>query len=263
MSPRLALPQILRKLLSRSPLRRPALILALLTSAPLMAADLTAYTEEWPPYNFAERGEVKGIATDILRAACADAKISCEFHLVPWARALAMVTSTPNTLVYTTARKASREHDFLWVGPILPRTTWVYGKKDSAPAIKSFADLAQHRVGVVRGEASVQDLVVAGVPETSMVVDSANAAVLKLLSRGWAEAMVDTEIGMAWNLKTAQLAPADFVKLMKLADHGAYYFALNLKSDVNLHDRLQRATDKLRKNGSIDRIVGSYANRKH
>lgn len=263
MTQRPALPQILRKLFSRSALHRPVLLLALATSTPLIAADLTAYTEEWPPYNFAERGEVRGIATDILRAACAEAKIRCEFRLVPWARALAMVTSTPNTLVYTTARKASREHEFLWVGPILPRTTWVYGKKESAPTIKSFTDLAQHRVGVVRGEASVQDLVAAGIPETSMVVDSSNAAVLKLLSRDWAEAMVDTEIGMAWNLKTAQLAPADFVKLMKLSDNGAYYFALNLKSDASLHDKLQRATDKLRKNGSIDRIVGSYANREH
>jgi polar amino acid transport system substrate-binding protein len=238
-------------------------MLALMVSAPLMAADLTAYTEEWPPYNYAERGEVKGIATDVLRAVCAEAKVSCEFHLVPWARALAMASNTPNTLVYTTARKPSREHEFLWVGPLLPRTTWIYGKKERAPTIKNFTDLAQHRVGVVRGEASVQDLVAAGVPETSMVVDSSNAAVLKLLSRDWVDAMVDTEIGMAWNVKLAQIPPADFVKLMKLADNGAYYFALNLKSDASLHDKLQRATDKLRKNGSIDRIVGNYAHRNH
>lgn len=224
-----------------------------------MAADITAYTEEWPPYNFAEHGVVKGIATDILQAACSEAKLSCEFNLVPWARAVALVSSSPNTLLYTTARKPSREHDYLWVGPILPRTTWIYGKKESQQTIRTFKELAQHRVGVVRGEASVQDLLAAGVPEKSLVIDSSNALVLKLLAKGWADAMVDTEIGMAWNLKSADMPANQFAKLMKLADDGAYYFALNLKSDPALHDKLQKATDKLRKTGAIDRIVGSYS----
>ena len=51
------------------------------------AADLVAYTEEWAPYNFSEKGVVRGIATDILRAACSAEKLDCDIHMMPWARA--------------------------------------------------------------------------------------------------------------------------------------------------------------------------------
>jgi len=91
------------------------------------AADLVAYTEEWAPYNFTEEGTIKGISTDIIRAACSAAKLDCDTLMVPWARAYKTASHTPNTLVFTTARKLSREQEFLWVGPILRQT----GKLDA------------------------------------------------------------------------------------------------------------------------------------
>lgn len=225
---------------------------------PAHATDLAAYTEEWPPYNFNENGEVSGISTDILRAACQTAKLQCTFQIVPWARAYKTATRTPNTVLYTTARKPSREHEFVWVGPILPRTTWVYGKATPTPLIRDFKDLAHHRVGVVRDEAAQQDLEAAGVPLSAFTVQSTNADVLRILMGDVVDAMVDTEIGMAWNLRSANLAPNAVHKLMKLADDGAYYFALNPESDPALVNRLQTAVDKLRRSGKIDAIVKHY-----
>jgi hypothetical protein len=95
-----------------------AIILAtfgLSTVYPSFAVDLVAYTEEWAPYNYAESTAAKGISTDILREACALAKRVCEIHLVPWARAYKMASSTPNTLAFTMARTPEREKEFLWI----------------------------------------------------------------------------------------------------------------------------------------------------
>lgn len=223
-----------------------------------LATPLAAYTEEWPPYNYAEGKEVKGISTDILRAACEIAKLQCTFQVVPWARAYKTASHVPNTIVYTTARKPSREKEFLWVGPILPRTTWVYGKTTQAPVIHDFKDLAQSRVGVVREEAAQQDLEAVGVPISAFSVQSSNADVLRMLVNGSVDAMVDTEVGMAWNLRNAGIAPTTVSKLMKLTDDGAYYFALNLKSDTALVKDLQAAIDKLRHDGKIDAIQRQY-----
>ncbi len=230
--------------------------------APACAADLTAYTEEWAPYNFSQNGVVKGIATDVLRSACTQAGLDCEFKVVPWARAMVMVTRTPHTALYTTARKPSREQDFVWVGPLLPRTTWVFVNNQSSARINDFASLGKSRVGVVRDEASQADLMAAGVPAEAFTMQSSNAHVLRLMVSGAVDAMVDTEVGMAWNLRDTAQPAQTVVKKMKLSDEGAYYFALNRNTKPSVVRDLQVAVDALRREGRIDAIVKHYTDPK-
>jgi len=223
-----------------------------------MAADLTAYTEEWAPYNFTQDKKVTGIATDILRAACTEAKRSCAFHMVPWARGYKLVSTTPNTILYTTARQPARENEFLWVGPILPRTTWVYVKTENVKKLNDFKALGEAKIGVVREEASQQDLKSAGVPANALIEQASNADVLKMLTNGMVDAMVDTEVSMAWQLKNAGLPATTLTRVMKLSDAGAYYFALNLKTDPQWVRDLELALEKLRRNGKLNAIIHQY-----
>lgn len=219
---------------------------------------LVAYTEHWPPYNFAESGKVQGIATDVLRAACELAELQCSFQVVPWARGYKVVRSTPNTVLYTTARKPSREDHFLWVGPLLPRTTWVYTRNISGAPPREARELAQLRIGVVREEAAMQDLLAAGVPSSAMVEESSNDAVFRMLMGDLVHAMVDTEVGMAWNLRSVGRPVGSVTKLLKLSDDGGYYFALNKESHPLIARKLQQAIDKLRSDGRLDAIVKNY-----
>ena len=235
------------------------LTLAMLCPQTSRATELTAYAEEWPPYNFSEGNEISGISSDVLRAMCQEAKIRCTFKLVPWARAYKTAQEMPNTLVYTTARKPSREQDFLWVGPILPRTTWVYARSGLERHIEAIKDLSTYRVGVVREEAALQDLLDAGVAESALSVHPSNHDVMRMLAKSGVDAMVDTEVGMAWNLRNAGLGSKAVVRLFKLSDGGAYYFALNPHSDKDLAQRLQAALDKLRRTGKVDAIVQKYS----
>lgn len=228
------------------------------TCLPSASADLSAYTEDWPPYNFQDNGRVRGIATDLLREACAQAHLQCSIELVPWARAYKTASMEPNTLVYTTARKPSREEEFLWVGPILPRTTWVYLRNARSVRAQTVAELGRLRVGVVRDEASRQDLLAQGLPERALVEHATNADLLKLLRAGAIDAMVDTEVGMQWSLR-AQHLPAHTVRAaFKLSDEGAYYYALNRQTAPERVHALQAAVDQLRANGQLQKIVAGY-----
>lgn len=235
-----------------------ALMVAVSVLAPARAADLTAYTVDWAPYNYAEQGVVKGLSTDILRAMCHSAKIDCDIRMVPWARGYKTVQNTPNTLVFTTARKPSRESEFLWVGPIVPRSTWVYGRAGQEKSVRTLQDLAQLRIGVVRGEAAQQDLLDAGVPASSLMEEATNAEVVRLLVGARVDAMVETELGMAWHLRNASIAGNAVTKLVKLSDGGAYYYALNLQTDPKLVQRLQDAMDRLRRSGKLQAIAAKY-----
>ncbi|MGQ0708287.1 MAG: substrate-binding periplasmic protein [Rhodoferax sp.] len=222
------------------------------------AADLVAYTEDWPPYNHIDNGQVRGIASDALRAACALAQLHCQLELVPWARAYKSASMEPNTLVYTTARKPSREAEFLWVGPILPRATWVYLRNDPGVHAANAAELAPLRVGVVRGEAAQQDLLAAGVPESALQAHASNADVFRLLRAGTLDAMVETEVGMQWTLRTLGLPAGAVRQAFKLSEEGAYYYALNRKTDPLVVQKLQAAFEQVRASGQLQKIVRDY-----
>lgn len=224
--------------------------------------ELTAYTEEWPPYNFEQDGKVRGIAADLLRAACVRAGLTCAIEMVPWARAYHLARHEPNTIVYTTARKPEREDEFVWIGPIMNRITWLYGHPGSEKKVRELKDLTTTRVGIVRGEASQRDLEAAGVPANSLVFEADNASVLRQFARHTIDVMVDTEAGMAWNLRSAGLPAATVTRLMKLSEEGAYYFAANVKSDPERMRRLQHAIDALRREGKLDAIAREYGTRK-
>lgn len=233
------------------------ILLALCAATTAGAQTLTAYTEEWAPYNFQDGRDVKGIATDLLREACKTARLNCKVEMVPWARGYKIVRNTPDTVLFTTARKPEREDHFLWVGPILSRSTWVFARPHPADAAGT-RELNKLRFGIVRGEAAYQDLLNAGVAPTSMVEDSSNASILRLLLSGVVDAMVDTEVAMAWALRSSSLDASTVIKHSKLADEGAYFYAFNLKSNPEVVGRLQAAIDKLKRQGRVDALVRRY-----
>lgn len=239
-------------------LRKLPLWVGLILALSAQASDLNAYTEEWAPYNYEENGQVRGISTDILRAACSTAKLDCSIAIVPWARAYKSASTEPNALAYTTARKPSREHEFVWVGPILPRSTWVYTREDGTAPPASAADLTKLRIGIVRGEASEQDLLAAGVPASALIAQPSNVDVLRMMLAGGVDAMVDTEVAMQWSLKKLGLSAHSVHQSFKLTDEGGYYYALNPGTPPKTVEKLQTALDKLRASGQIQRITRRY-----
>lgn len=238
------------------------ILLFLMTFMPSLASaqviHVQAYTEEWPPYNFIKKNEVTGISTDVLRAACELATLRCEQQLVPWARAYKTALETPNTIVYSIARIPARESQFIWIGPIAPRTTWVYARAEIANKIQSWKDLDNFRVGVIRDEASITELSDAGVAKSAIRVYNSNKDEMRSLKSGHLDVVVNTEIGMAMSLKQNDIAPEEVVKLMKLQDGGALYFGMNLQSDPVLVEKLSSSLEKLRRDGRVQAIVQQY-----
>ena len=236
-------------------------LLSLILLASVATAEekpLAVYTGEWVPYNYQEGREIKGLSTEILRAMCAEAKLECGINYLPWVRSYKTVQNTRNALLYTVARKPEREHEFLCIGPILPRANYVYARSSLDHLPTNAQELSSLRVGVVRGEASITDLERAGVSSQAIVVLPVNVDALRMMARGMIDAMVDTEIGMSWNLRNAGLAPGQVKRVMPLSDVGAYYFALNVDSDPALAQRLQAAVDRLQRSGRINAIVRAF-----
>lgn len=202
------------------------------------AAELKVYTEESAPYHFTRDGKVVGIATDLLKLACKRARIHCEIHMVPWARAYAQTRSTPNTLIYSMVRNPEREQDFLWISPIATETMWLYGRPDSPP-IKALADLKTMRTGAINGSSGAALLQSAGVPASA--IDLANSTELNFrkLEADRIQFLVSTESRMQTELTRFQL-PFPLAKRLKLQEATSYY-AMNRHSSPALVRSLRQA----------------------
>lgn len=99
-------------------------------SVPVMAADLQVVTENWRPYNYSEKGQIKGLSTVIVKKVLKKAQISYSMAVYPWARAYKLAQSNKNMLIYTIVRIPAREKLFKWIRPLgKGGTTYLYRLK--------------------------------------------------------------------------------------------------------------------------------------
>ena len=98
-----------------------AILLTLTILAPFAgAAEIRIVTEEYPPYNYTDKGQVTGLSTEVVRAVLAEVKIEAPIQVNQWKNAYALALTEPNVLIYSIGRSADREDQFKWVGEISP-----------------------------------------------------------------------------------------------------------------------------------------------
>ena len=153
------------------------------------AQDIEAFCEEFPPLNFMRDGKPAGIATDVLKRACAQAGITCQIHVVPWARAYHTALTQKNTLVFSTMRTPEREDAFLWLGPLLPRVSWLYTLSTTPFSADRLSGKDGFVIGTVYNDVSIGELRRMGVPESALenspTLDDSRRKLMAGVSRRW------------------------------------------------------------------------------
>jgi polar amino acid transport system substrate-binding protein len=122
---------------------------------------LTLLTEEYPPYNMSDaKGQVSGLSTQIVKALLAQAGISHEVAVYPWARAISMARMQPNTCVYSMSRTPEREALYQWIGPLVYNDWALFALSDALPALRPvrLEEVLGARIGSYQGDAIVSYL---------------------------------------------------------------------------------------------------------
>lgn len=96
--------------------------------------DIAWYTEEYPPWNYTENGELKGYYVDVLLDLWKQVGINKtkeDIKVIPWARGYHYLKTDPNTALFSMARTEEREKlGILWVGPLeTNKRTAIFAKK--------------------------------------------------------------------------------------------------------------------------------------
>jgi len=217
-----------------------------------------AFGEDFPPLSFMRDGEPAGIAVDLLKRACAAAGVVCKVHIVPWARAYHTAQAQRNCLVFSTIRTPEREGSFLWLGPFLPRMSWLYTLSSTPFSVNQLDGGDGFVIGTVYNDVSIGELRQIGVPDSAMESSPTLDDSRRKLMAGRVAAVVDTESSMKWFLKTHGYDGARVKAVLPVAESGDYYYALNPGSDPAVRRKLRDGLASVLAARALTDIMDSY-----
>ncbi len=231
-------------------------ILLLLNSA-AFCQSLTIYCEDDKPLQYLDaNGNVTGMAVELVREIQNRIGNTDEIIIVPWARGLKSLDSTPNTFLFSTTRTAERNPLYQWIGPIFETTFGLYGKKDSAIKITSLDEAKTLKgISVYRGDIRDQYLTKAGFLNLERVSDTITAFKMLMLDR------VDLYAGSSTGIKNSAESAGyslNDVKLVFALMHSQLYIAVSKDTNPQITAQWNTALANMKKDGTFGKIFKKY-----
>jgi polar amino acid transport system substrate-binding protein len=139
-----------------NPMRRflGRLLALCLAALPLVArgAELTLYTEEYPPINFSRDGKAAGLSTEVVEEILRRTGTRVPITVVPWARGYRSALEEPNVGLFVAMRTPEREPLLKWVGPVTTVRTSFYSRRGADLKVTSLDDARKVEVIAVPRE---------------------------------------------------------------------------------------------------------------
>lgn len=216
---------------------------------------LTLYTEEYPPFNWADKtsGAATGLSTDIILELMRRAELPVTAPaLMPWARAMALTSKNPNSCLFSMARTPQRESSFAWIGPV-GRNEWVmYARADDHIRLNSLADAKPYTVGTIIGDAMVPLLRANDLNLSIVPYNRTNGPKLKMRRiQLWSEGRLPGLYMME------EMGLTGIEEVLAFA-HYDMYLACNKAMDTHEASRLNTLLRAMYRDGTVKRIYGSY-----
>lgn len=242
------------------------LIITLSFSASIFAQsvkNIKFMTENYPPFNFKENGNLQGISVDLLTAAMK--KIDPSFNhskieLLPWARGYKIVQDEKNTCLFAMTRTEARENLFKWAGPISPECIGLIARKDRNIKINSIDDLKKYNIGTVIDDVGEQLLNEKGISNDKLDRVSGSISILssiKKLNSERIDLFSYCPTTFKWKAKKYGFNPNNY-ELVYLLKKGESYFAFNKNTPDKVVNQIQKAIDEVKKDGTYQKILDKY-----
>ncbi len=236
-------------------------IILLLFTSQLFSANLDNFvimTEQYPPYNFEQGGQLKGIAIDIMAEILkrdGSKKTVKDIQLLPWARGYKDVQEKPNTILFAMTRSTEREKMFKWVGPISPTKITLQAKKAKKITIKSAADIKKYKAGAIREDIGHQLLEKNGATNVDLSADIISN--IKKLDADRIDVWAYEENVARWELKSNGKNLSEYESVYTLLSSDLY-FAFNKSTPDATIANIQKIFNEMKKDGTYQKILDKY-----
>ncbi|MBP0940697.1 MULTISPECIES: substrate-binding periplasmic protein [Pseudomonas] len=235
-----------------------SVLLCLLLSAPARADHYQVVTEEWPPYNYSENGQITGMTTEIVRAIMKVTGHDLTIVLAPSMRASLILKMRPRTIMYSMFRTPEREHVYKWVGPILEEAIHPY-QLAAAPPVTSLEQLLHAPQITTRHAGLLPDMLQSlGFKNLDKSATESVQLYRMLLSDRTAIIIGDTDAGVAYQSRQLNIAPGTLRQIPIELYRSSLYIAFSRDCEDDVVDSWASALETLRQSGELERIQRRY-----
>jgi len=230
--------------------------------------DIKWYTEEYPPYNFVEDGNLKGIAVDLLLAVWKKIglnKTKKDIKVVPWARGVKMIKTKPGTCLFSTTLTSERKDvlgwKFVYPIPLLNEDpeNHIIARKSKHISFDSIENLIKYngKYGVVRGDLGEVLLLEAGVNSSKIDKAANSISLVKKLDKGRYDLISYSFATAATKMKQEGIDISKYEIIFSFPPKPMGY-AFYHNTDAALLKKMQDALDALHTDGTAESIRKKY-----
>jgi polar amino acid transport system substrate-binding protein len=214
----------------------------------------------YPPFSYEEKGEIRGISTQVVRAVLKEAGIEVPIKQYPFARAYQMTQKESSVFEYCVVRTPEREKLFQWIGVVAVAEHGLLALKDRDIRIDKLEDLSKYTVGTVL-EDVVDQYLRKHEQQLGLKLDRVadyELNVNKLFSKRFDLCGMNKLVGMYLSKKLGHsendIKPVYIIEELS----GYYYLVTGLKTPPETVKKLQRAFETVHKNGTYQKIIDEY-----
>lgn len=219
---------------------------------------LRILTEEFPPYNYTERGRITGLGTEVVEAVLQEIGLQGDIQSMPWARAYQTARDTPGVLVYSIGHTPEREPLFKWVGVIAPTHYYLFSQPGKPLRIESLEAAKAYQIGTVNEDVGEQFLVAQGFAKGVNLQSSVKYEHnYEKLQRGRVDLWIMSELTAHHLARQAGDDPGrTLAKALHIPDlsREGYYMAFGRQTPDALVLRFRKGLEAIKRNGSYDRL---------
>lgn len=220
------------------------------------AADLKILTEENPPLNFLQDGEVTGLATEVVREIARRTATVENIQLVDWHEGYQALLEQPGIALYSTVMNAQRKPLAQWVGPVASVETNLYALKGAQIHIANLEDAKSAGIiATVADYYSEQLLEAEGFANTRSAPDRVTS--LRHLLNGDVQLVASANTELPAALEKAGASIRDVKNVFTVSTNLAY-IAFSRGTSPELVARWQAALDDMKRDGTFSRIYARW-----
>lgn len=237
------------------------LITFLIISNLAIAGDkIVLMAELLPPFQYYNENEkLTGISIEIIEGIKTIVKCDNPIKIVPWTRGLKITKKRKNNALFSMLRTPDREKQFKWVGPLVEFSVVFFKKTDSPITLNSVEDAKKvKKVGVTKNVANHEMLLAMGFKNLDVIQSGADEKNIKKVVKGRIDLWPTTYFGGLYNAKNlgfeGMIEPITDFPVFE----GHLYLAFNSKTEDRIIKKWQIALDRLKSDGTHNRILSKY-----
>jgi polar amino acid transport system substrate-binding protein len=217
---------------------------------------LKIYTEAYPPMNFAEKGKVTGLATEVVRELMKRTHTRADIQLVTWEEGYKAAMEKPNVVLFSVAMTQERKPLLRWVGPIAFLNANFYARRGSDIGIRFLEDAKKvPSIVVVKDDYMEQLLRKEGFSNLESVATQ-KIAIGELLN-GKAQLFPCSNIAMPALLKRVNATMDDVESVLNLSTN-MLYIAFSKGTSPELVALWQETLDEMKATGAFGQIYAKW-----